>query len=244
MKCCDTDSTVNDGVKEAMKAKDKEKLAALRGIKAVFQSSAKDKGVDTLSDEECIAVLRKLAKQRQESVDAYVQAGRDELAANEKSELDVINTFLPALADEATTRKWVEEAIADSGATSASMMGKVMGALMKKHKGEMDGTLAKTIAEDIFKNGGGSGAAPTAEAAPKKAKEGKPPAAKEDKKAAEKSEHAPAAAPAAPAAADEEPGRMVWRQGFYLDGIWQRGRYAEMKGASALAAPAAAPARY
>ena len=222
-----------------MKAKDKEKLAALRGIKAVFQSSAKDKGVDTLPDEECIAVLRKLAKQRQESIDAYVQAGRDELAANEKSELDVINTFLPALANEATTRKWVEEAIADSGATSASMMGKVMGALMKKHKGEMDGTLAKTIAEDIFKNGGGSGTAPAAEATPRKTKEDKPPAAKEETKAAKKSEPAPAAA-----AADEEPGRMVWRQGFYLDGIWQRGRYAEMKGASALAAPAATPARY
>ena len=54
------------------------------------------------------------------------QAGRDELAAAEKSELEVINTFLPALADEATTRKWVEEAIAESGATSASMMGKVV----------------------------------------------------------------------------------------------------------------------
>ena len=53
------------------------------------------------------------------------QAGRDELAAAEKSELVVINSFLPALADEATTRKWVEEAIAESGATSPAMMGKV-----------------------------------------------------------------------------------------------------------------------
>ena len=56
-----------------MKAKDKERLQALRGIKAVFQSAAKDKGLDALSDEECIAVLRKLSKQRQESVDAYTQ---------------------------------------------------------------------------------------------------------------------------------------------------------------------------
>jgi uncharacterized protein YqeY len=146
----------------------------LRGIKAVFQGAAKDKGLDSLPDEECIAVLRKLSKQRTESIEAYTQvnapppplvppirilaclsfdqsqrcfthllcvrtcadvyghsractrqAGRDELAAAEKSELDVINSFLPALADEATTRKWVEEAIAESGATSPSMMGKV-----------------------------------------------------------------------------------------------------------------------
>jgi hypothetical protein len=54
--------------------------------------------------------------------------------------------------------RWVIEAIAESGATSASMMGKVMGVLMKKHKGDMDGGLAKTIAEDIFKNGGPSAA--------------------------------------------------------------------------------------
>ena len=74
-----------------MKAKDKEKLAALRGIKAVLQSTAKEKGVETLPDEECIAALRKLSKQRQESIDAYTQAGRDELAANEKNELEVIH---------------------------------------------------------------------------------------------------------------------------------------------------------
>ena len=61
-------------------------------------------------------------------------------------------------ANEAATRRWVVEAIAESGATSASMMGKVMGVLMKKHKGDMDGSLAKTIAEDIFKNGGPSAA--------------------------------------------------------------------------------------
>ena len=67
-------NTVNDGVKEAMKSKDKERLQALRGIKSVFQSAAKDKGVESLSDEECIAALRKLAKQRQGSIEAYTKA--------------------------------------------------------------------------------------------------------------------------------------------------------------------------
>jgi len=218
-------STVNEGVKEAMKAKDKERLQGLRGIKAVFQSAAKDKGTDTLADAECIVVLRRLSKQRQESIDAYVQAGRDELAAAEKSELAVINSFLPALADEATTRKWVEEAIAESGATSASMMGKVMGVLMKKHKADMDGSLAKNIAEDIFKNadtGGGPVGADskgmkgmkndktegttkdkTEPPAAKKASNKDTPAAKkEDKKPNEKkSKTGPTASDTAPAAA-------------------------------------------
>ena len=68
----DIQNAVEVGVKEAMKAKDKERLAGLRGIKAMLQASAKDKGVDTLPDEECITVLRKLAKQRQESIDPQV----------------------------------------------------------------------------------------------------------------------------------------------------------------------------
>jgi uncharacterized protein YqeY len=147
-------NTVNDGVKEAMKSKDKDRLQALRGIKSVFQSAAKDKGVESLSDEECVAALRKLAKQRQESIEAYTKAGRTDLVAAETSELNVINLFVPALADADTTRTWVMEAIAESGATSVSMMGKVMGVLMKKHKADMDAALAKTIVEDFFKNGG------------------------------------------------------------------------------------------
>lgn len=219
-----------------MKAKDKEKLAALRGIKAVLQSTAKEKGVETLPDEECIAVLRKLSKQRQESIDAYTQAGRDELAANEQNELEVINSFLPALADEATTRKWVEEAISESGATSASMMGKVMGALMKKHKGEMDGSLAKSIAEDIFKNGSGAVSASAAGNAATQKEEAVPAATVDAQESSEQaSEDKSGGAP--PAAAEAGPARMVWRQGFYRDNVWQRGRYEAMTGPTALADP-------
>jgi uncharacterized protein YqeY len=62
----------------------------------------------------------------------------------------VIQTFLPQLADEATTRRWVEEAIAASGASSQKEIGKVMGALMKAHKGEMDGNVARRIASELL----------------------------------------------------------------------------------------------
>ncbi|KAJ1484909.1 Yqey-like protein-domain-containing protein [Baffinella frigidus] len=139
---------VTDGVKTAMKAKDAPRVQTLRLIKNALQVIAKEKGLETLANEESVTVLRKLAKQ---SVTAFVDAGRDELAADERAELVIIDEFLPSLADEATTRKWVEEAIKQSGATEASQMGKVMGFLMKSHKGEMDGTVAKNIAEEIFK---------------------------------------------------------------------------------------------
>ncbi|MEO0600502.1 MAG: GatB/YqeY domain-containing protein, partial [Myxococcota bacterium] len=85
-----------------------------------------------------------------ESITAYEEGGRDDLVAQEKAELAVIETFLPSLADEATTRAWVEEAIAKTGASAPGDMGKVMGALMGAHKGELDGGLANRIVRELL----------------------------------------------------------------------------------------------
>ena len=141
---------VSAQMKDAMKAKDEARLAALRGIRAAFLNECKKDNSATLPDDVSIALLRKLEKQRQESIDAFTNAGRADRADAERAELAVIQTFLPQLADAATTRRWVEEAIAASGATSAKEMGKVMGALMKAHKGEIDGTLARNLATEIL----------------------------------------------------------------------------------------------
>jgi len=135
-------------LKDAMKAKDAARLAALRNIRAAFLTEMKKDGSETLDDAVAIAVLRRLAKQRQESIDAFTQAQRPERVAEERAELGVIEEFLPRLADEATTRAWVEAAIAASGAQSAKELGKVMGALMKAHKGDVDGDLARRIATE------------------------------------------------------------------------------------------------
>ena len=137
---------VNDEMKDALKAKQAERLAALRNIRAAFLYEMKKDGAATLAEEPAIAVLRKLEKQRQESIEAFSKGGREEMAAAERAELAVVQEFLPRLADEATTARWVEEAIAVSGASSPKEIGKVMGALMKAHKGEMDGNLARAIA--------------------------------------------------------------------------------------------------
>jgi len=139
---------VTEQMKQAMKAKDERRLLALRSMRAAFLNERKKDGSSSVSDEVCEALLRKLEKQRKESIEAFSNAGREELAAAERTELAVIQEFLPKLADEAKTREWVEAAIAASGAASPKDVGKVMGALMKAHKGEIDGELARRLAQE------------------------------------------------------------------------------------------------
>ena len=144
---------ITTGMKDAMKAKDAARLGALRGIRAAFLTEMKKDNSDTLPDETCVAILRKLEKQRREAIEIYEKAGRTEQAAQEKGELAVIGEFLPSLADEGTTRRWVREAIDTSGASSPGDMGRVMGAVMKAHRGEVDGKLAQRIATEILADG-------------------------------------------------------------------------------------------
>ena len=111
---------------KAMRAKDSVRTNALRGIRAAFLNEMKKDGADTIPDEICVVLLRRLGKQRKESIEAFEQAGRDERVAAERAELMVIGEFLPNLADEAQTRAWVEAAISETGADAPKDMGKVM----------------------------------------------------------------------------------------------------------------------
>ena len=143
---------VTDQMKTAMRAKDKVRLGALRGIRAAFIEAMKADGSETVPDAAAITILRRLEKQRKESISAYEQGGREDLASVEREELTVLQDFLPSLADEATTRTWVQAAIAQSGAAGPQDMGRVMGAIMGAHKGEVDGGLAKNIALELLKS--------------------------------------------------------------------------------------------
>jgi uncharacterized protein YqeY len=139
---------VTEQMKQAMKAKDERRLVALRSMRSAFLNEMKKDNSTSVPDAVCEALLRKLEKQRKESIEAFSNAGREELAAAERAELAVIQEFLPKLADEAKTREWVDAAIAQSGATSAKDVGKVMGALMKAHKGEIDGDVARRLVQE------------------------------------------------------------------------------------------------
>ena len=119
-------------------------------MRTAFLNEMKKDNSEDVSDEVCISLLRKLEKQRKESIEAFEKAGREEQAAAEREELSIIQGFLPQLADEEQTRVWVQEAIASSGAEQPGDMGRVMGIMMKAHKGEIDGTLAKNIAVELL----------------------------------------------------------------------------------------------
>jgi len=137
-------------VKEAMKARDERRLAALRSMRTAFLNEMKKDGADSISDEVAEGLMRKLEKQRKESIEAFEKGGRPEMAAAEQAELAVIQEFLPQLADEVQTRAWVEEAIAETDASEKKDMGKVMGALMGAHKAELDGNIARQIVQELL----------------------------------------------------------------------------------------------
>lgn len=137
---------VQERLKEAMKARDAARTSALRMARAALLEEAKS-GRGELDDVAAVAVLRRVAKQREEAAQAYEAAGRPELAAMERAEIGVIDEFLPRMADEATTLAWVREAIQATGATSTRELGKVMGHVMKAHKAEVDAGVARALAE-------------------------------------------------------------------------------------------------
>lgn len=141
---------VSKQMKDAMKAKEKLRLGALRSMRALMLNEMKKDNSETLPDEVAITLLRRLEKQRGESIAAFDDAGRTEQADAERTELGVIREFLPRLADEATTRGIVAAAIETSGASAPGDAGRVMGMVMKKHKGEVDGNLARTIAAELL----------------------------------------------------------------------------------------------
>jgi uncharacterized protein len=128
-------------MKEAMKAGDKGRLATVRMIQAALKDKdieARGLGKEPASDEEILSLLQKMIKQRTESAVVYEQGGRPELAANERAEIAIIESFLPKQMDEAETQAAIEAAIAETGAAGPKDMGKVIAALKGQFAGRMD----------------------------------------------------------------------------------------------------------
>ncbi|HMF45782.1 MAG TPA: GatB/YqeY domain-containing protein [Candidatus Udaeobacter sp.] len=141
---------VDSDLKEAMRAKDATKLAVLRMLKSALKYAAIEKsGAEAeLSDAEAIQVIRKQAKQRQDSIESFEKGGRAELANKEKEELALLNTYLPQGMRPDELTKVVSETIAELGATSKAQMGSVMKALQTKVGGRADG---KTLSAEVQK---------------------------------------------------------------------------------------------
>ncbi len=128
---------ITEAMKDAMRAKDKDRLGAIRLIQADIKRIEVDERVE-VDDERMLAVLDKMIKQRRDSISQYENAGRQELADREQAEIAVIQEFLPAQLSAAELDQLVADAIAGSGAESMKDMGKVMAALKPKVQGRAD----------------------------------------------------------------------------------------------------------
>ena len=128
-------------MKEAMKAGNKDRLATVRMIQAALKDrdiEARGNGKEPISDDEILSLLQKMIKQRTESAGVYEQGGRPELAANERAEIAIIESFLPTQMDEAETQAAIDAAITETGAAGPKDMGKVIAALKGAYAGRMD----------------------------------------------------------------------------------------------------------
>jgi len=124
-------------VKDAMRSRDKPRLATLRLITAAIKQQEVDERIE-LEDAQVLALLDKMCKQRRESISQFEKAGRDDLIAQEVSELELIQTYLPEQLGEDEIAALIDEAMAATGAASIKDMGKVMGQLKPKLQGRAD----------------------------------------------------------------------------------------------------------
>lgn len=137
-------SDLNEKIKEAMKARDQVRISTLKMLSNSLHNAKIDKMADLTSEEE-MDVVKKEAKKRKDSIEAYKSAGRDELAENESKELDVLKEFLPEELSQEELEKIVSEAISEAGAESIRDMGKVMALAMDKAAGRADGSAISSI---------------------------------------------------------------------------------------------------
>ena len=141
----DLKTQIADATKVAMKAREKQQVAALRLVNAEIQRVEIDERKD-LTDDDVIGVLNRMLKQRNDSLTQYTDAGRSDLADQEQFEIDLIRTFMPEPLSEAEVDALVETTIAAVGATSMQDMGKVMGKLKAETHGRADmGSLSAKV---------------------------------------------------------------------------------------------------
>ncbi|MCP4164464.1 MAG: GatB/YqeY domain-containing protein [Chloroflexi bacterium] len=141
---------IDNDLKLAMKSGDDAAKRALRDVKTAVTRAQKNKDNQPLNDEETLTVIRKQAKQRQDSIDAYALAGRQDLVAAERAELNVLERYLPAQMDEAMIREQAQALIERTGAVDIRDMGKVMGPLMADLKGQADGRLVNRVVRELL----------------------------------------------------------------------------------------------
>ena len=140
-------------LKQAMRAKDAVRLRTIRSLRAALKEkeiAERRDGEAHLSEEQVLAVVQKQAKQRRDAIAQYEPAGRDDLAAKEQEELEIIEAYLPKQLGDEEIRRVVREIVAATGASSMREMGKVMSATMEQLRGRADGRRVNEIARELL----------------------------------------------------------------------------------------------
>lgn len=138
---------INNDIKEAMKAKEADKLAALRDVKSKLLLEATSGGGE-VTEEAANKVVMKLYKQRMDTYDLYIKEGREDLAKDEKFQAEVIAAYMPEMMSEEDIRKVVQDKIAAVGASGPQDIGKVMGPIMGQLNGKADGSVISSIVKE------------------------------------------------------------------------------------------------
>ncbi len=144
---------IKSGIKEAMMAKDTVKLETLRAMVAAFMNDLVAKGKkpqEMLNDEEALAVITRLSKQRKDSIEQFKKGGREDLVKVEEAQLAILETYLPKLMEKSEVEKIAKSKKEELGITDATKKGMLMSALMKDLKGKADGTVVKEAVDALF----------------------------------------------------------------------------------------------
>jgi len=144
---------IKNKIKEAMMAKDQVALDTYRGMSAAFTNElvAKNrKPNEILSDEDAVAVITRLAKQRKDSIEQFKKGNRDDLVKEESAQLAILETYLPKLMDKSEVEKIVKTKKDELGITDATKKGILMSAVMKELKGKADGAVVKEVVDASF----------------------------------------------------------------------------------------------
>jgi uncharacterized protein YqeY len=144
---------IKNSIKDAMMAKDSVRLETLRGAKAAFTNELVAKGRkpdEALSDEEALAVITRLAKQRKDSIEQFKAGGRQDLVDVEEAQLKILETYLPKMMEKSEVEKIAKSKKDELGITDGAKKGMLMAALMKDLRGKADGTVVKEAVDALF----------------------------------------------------------------------------------------------
>ena len=144
---------IKDGIKEAMIKKDTLRLTVLRNISSTFTNEmiAKKIATEELTDEDATTIIRRLIKQRKDSIDQFTKGNRMDLVKTEEDEMKILEALLPQLMSREDIEKIVKAKVAEAGPIDKTKLGQFMGGIMKELKGKADGMLVKEILEGLVK---------------------------------------------------------------------------------------------